>query len=95
MSCVGRDDLALPEERRRGMLEAEARAVLSEGVDAASAKSILEVKCFLDFACWCVACGILVASRSLSRERKVIKSRYIHTVRREARQARTRSCVQL
>lgn len=40
---VDREDVALPEERRRRMFEAEARAVMSEGLDAASAKSTLEV----------------------------------------------------
>lgn len=45
-----RDDLALPEERRRRMFEAEAKAALSEERDAAVAKSILEVRPFL-------ACG--------------------------------------
>lgn len=38
-----RDDLALPEERRRKMFEVEARATLSEEVDAAAAKTALEV----------------------------------------------------
>lgn len=38
-----RDDLALPEERRRRMFEAEARVTLGEERDAAVAKSTLEV----------------------------------------------------
>lgn len=38
-----RDDLALPEERRRRMFEAEARVILGEERDAAVAKSALGV----------------------------------------------------
>lgn len=41
---LNRDDLALPEERRRRMFEAEAKVVLSEERDAAVAKSSLEVR---------------------------------------------------
>lgn len=47
--CV-RDDLALPEERRRRMFFAEAQAVVSEQRNAENAKATVQVR-FLRFLC--------------------------------------------